>query len=171
MRLVKRQEVAKRGRKESEKDGERDNRKEVTREEKEKGMAIEWEKKGSWLPSLGWDWPYITWLYRVGGGLLDLSPPEGGHSSHSCPELPPFTLNVLLSWASEEWAVTVRWIINEGLCHDYACRKRHISVQKISVCRKSFILRLQTDCPFKHPNKSYLIQFDPLFRHSGFRVL
>lgn len=40
MRLVKSQEVAKRGRKESEKDGERDNRKEVTREEKEKGMAI-----------------------------------------------------------------------------------------------------------------------------------
>lgn len=89
MRLVKRQEVAKRGRKESEKDGERDNRKEVTREEKEKGMAIKWEKKGSWLPSLGWDWSYIFWLYRVGGGLLDLSPPEGGTLAIHAQSFPP----------------------------------------------------------------------------------
>lgn len=39
MRLVKSQEVVKRGRKESE-----DNRKEVMREEKEKGVAAGWEK-------------------------------------------------------------------------------------------------------------------------------
>ena len=167
MRLVKRQEVAKTGGKDSKKDGE-----ETTgREEKEKEMAIRWEKKGGWLLSLGRDWSCTIWLSRVGGEFQDWSLPEDGHSSHLRSELPPFTLTVLPSSATQEWAVTVKGITNEGLSHDCECIKCHISSEKSQSVVKFFTLRLKTHCPFKQPKQNYLIQLDPLFRHSGFWVL
>ena len=108
----------------------RDGEETTGREEKEEKMAIRWEKKGSWLLSLGRDWSCTIWLSRVGGEFQDWSLPEDGHSNHLRSELPPFTLKVLLSWATQEWAFTVRGITNEGLSHDCECRKWRISSEK-----------------------------------------